>query len=135
MKKIVPIIGTFLVLFFAGCQPPASEVESSEKSSGELDRTVLPIKEPTYPAITELDARKATPPPRFEVKAPEKALSQLPGVYHQGGMRPLRRGRHLHRSGEDGRQHRSQRSCRRRPKRQRLRSCSGFSTRRLARTL
>ena len=73
MKKIVSIIGTFLVLFFAGCQQPTAEVESSEKSSGELDRTVLPIKEPTYPAITELDARKATPPPRFEVKAPEKA--------------------------------------------------------------
>jgi arylsulfatase len=38
-----------------------------------LDRTVLPIKEPSYPPITELDARNATPPPRFEVKAPENA--------------------------------------------------------------
>ncbi len=38
-----------------------------------LDRTVLPIPEPTYPPITELDARKATPPPRFEVKAPPGA--------------------------------------------------------------
>jgi arylsulfatase A-like enzyme len=34
---------------------------------------VLPIKEPTYPAITELDARNAKAPARFEVKAPEKA--------------------------------------------------------------
>ncbi|MEO8324756.1 MAG: arylsulfatase [Nitrospirota bacterium] len=39
----------------------------------QLDRTVLPIHEPTYPPITELDARKATPPPRFEVKAPADA--------------------------------------------------------------
>jgi hypothetical protein len=35
-----------------------------------VDRTVLPITEPQYPPITELDARKATPPPRFEVKRP-----------------------------------------------------------------
>ena len=28
-----------------------------------VDRTVLPIAEPTYPAITELDVRKATAPP------------------------------------------------------------------------
>jgi arylsulfatase A-like enzyme len=42
-----------------------------------LDRTVLPIPEPTYPPITELDARKATPPPRFEVKAPVGAPNVL----------------------------------------------------------
>ena len=38
-----------------------------------LDRTVLPIAEPVYPPITELDARNAKAPPRFEVKAPEGA--------------------------------------------------------------
>ena len=38
-----------------------------------LDRTVLPIQEPTYKAITEVDARKAKAPPRFEVKAPKNA--------------------------------------------------------------
>jgi arylsulfatase len=41
------------------------------------DRTVLPIPEPVYPPITELDARKATPPPRFEVRPPEKAPNVL----------------------------------------------------------
>jgi arylsulfatase A-like enzyme len=40
---------------------------------GEMDRTVLPIPEPTYPLATELDARDATAPPRFEVKAPTGA--------------------------------------------------------------
>jgi len=40
---------------------------------GATDRTVLPILEPKPPVYTELDARKATPPPRFEVKAPEGA--------------------------------------------------------------
>jgi arylsulfatase A-like enzyme len=38
-----------------------------------LDRSVLPIPDPSYPPITELDARNATPPPRFEVKAPAGA--------------------------------------------------------------
>ena len=42
-------------------------------AADELDRTVLPIVEPSYPHSTVLDARKATPPPRFEVKAPAHA--------------------------------------------------------------
>ena len=38
---------------------------------------MLPIPEPSYPPITELDARKVTPPPRFEVKAPDGAPNVL----------------------------------------------------------
>src|SRR6202795_4625790 len=41
------------------------------------DRTVLPIPEPQYPHSTVLDARNATPPPRFEVKAPANAPNVL----------------------------------------------------------
>ncbi len=41
------------------------------------DRTTLPIPEPTYPRSTVLDVRNATPPPRFEVKAPEGAPNVL----------------------------------------------------------
>jgi arylsulfatase len=37
------------------------------------DRTVLPVREPKPESVTELDARKATPPARFEIKAPDKA--------------------------------------------------------------
>lgn len=37
------------------------------------DRTVLPIPEPKQTPITELDARNAKAPPRFEVKAPTGA--------------------------------------------------------------
>jgi len=40
---------------------------------GALDRTVLPIPEPTHPAITTLDVRNAKAPARFEVKAPKGA--------------------------------------------------------------
>ena len=42
-----------------------------------LDRTALPIPDPSYPPITTLDARNATPPPRFEVKAPPGAPNVL----------------------------------------------------------
>ena len=50
-----------------------SEAGSEPGTGGPLDRTVLPIPEPEYPPITELDARKAKAPPRFEVKAPKGA--------------------------------------------------------------
>jgi arylsulfatase len=42
-------------------------------SAQQIDRTVLPVHEPAPPSITELDARKATAPPRFELKAPDGA--------------------------------------------------------------
>jgi arylsulfatase A-like enzyme len=61
-----------IVFCIVSCNQPAPITETSG-TSGELDRSVLPLHEPTYPAITELDARKATAPARFEVKAPEKA--------------------------------------------------------------
>jgi len=41
------------------------------------DRTTLPIHEPQYPHSTVLDVRNATPPPRFEVKAPADAPNVL----------------------------------------------------------
>ncbi len=41
------------------------------------DRTSLPIPEPQYPHSTVLDVRNATPPPRFEVKAPAGAPNIL----------------------------------------------------------
>jgi len=38
-----------------------------------MDRTTLPIPEPKRPLYTELDARNAKMPPKFEVKAPAEA--------------------------------------------------------------
>jgi arylsulfatase len=55
----------------------ATDQKKPPEPAGEMDRTVLPIKEPTYPAITELDARNATPPERFGVRAPENAPNVL----------------------------------------------------------
>jgi arylsulfatase A-like enzyme len=42
-----------------------------------IDRTVLPIPQPVYPPVTELDARNVKPPPFFEVKAPAGAPNVL----------------------------------------------------------
>ena len=42
-------------------------------AQSQIDRTVLPIPEPQVEPIKELDARNATPPPRFEVTAPQGA--------------------------------------------------------------
>ncbi len=42
-----------------------------------LDRTKLPIPEPQYPHSTVPDVRNATPPPRFEIKAPAGAPNVL----------------------------------------------------------
>ena len=50
------------------CAPGGAPTET-----GALDRTVLPIPDPVYPKITELDARNATAPPPFSVTAPEGA--------------------------------------------------------------
>jgi Sulfatase len=47
------------------------------QAAGKLDRTVLPIPEPNYPAVTEFDVRKATAPPRFQVTAPKGAPNVL----------------------------------------------------------
>ena len=58
--------------------PPVSAQQPAiPKSVVPTDRTVLPIPEPTYPYSTALDARTATPPPRFEVKAPAGAPNVL----------------------------------------------------------
>lgn len=60
------------------CNQPETATSSSTAGTTEspadgYDRTILPIKEPLHDAITELDARKATAPARFEVKAPANA--------------------------------------------------------------
>src|SRR5262249_43550979 len=53
----------------------------------------LPIKEPQNPPITEIDARNAKAPPRFEVKAPQGApkvaLLKLEGYSNEEIARSL----------------------------------------------
>ena len=57
---------------------PQPAVKSVAKPAVEkLDRATLPIPEPKVPHSTVFDARKATPPPRFQVKSPAGAPNVL----------------------------------------------------------
>src|SRR5512134_1465695 len=58
-----------LAVLMSWCVAPAL----AQTKGAALDRTVLPIAEPPVPTITEMDARKAKAPPRFEGKAPKGA--------------------------------------------------------------
>src|SRR5713226_4936450 len=62
---------SILIVLAVACTAPDVRAQQTP------DRTVLPLAEPSYPPITELDVRKATPPPRFEVKAPDGAPNVL----------------------------------------------------------
>ncbi len=70
-KLLMPLL--FSAFLCACNNQPKTENTASVNATGELDRTVLPIKEPKRQTYKELDARNATPPPRFEVKAPAGA--------------------------------------------------------------
>lgn len=66
------------ILFVAtlfSCTQTGKENETTvvTNSSSSMDRTILPIKAPTYAEETTLDARGTKAPERFEIKAPEKA--------------------------------------------------------------
>src|SRR5579872_6451620 len=71
-------LGAVLGWFAAAGHAPAI-VAAAQAQAGrdQLDRRVLPIPEPKLAPITELDARQAKAPPRFEVKAPASAPNVL----------------------------------------------------------
>jgi sulfatase-like protein len=62
---------SILIVSAIACTAPSVSAQDAP------DRMVLPLAEPSYPPITELDVRRATPPPRFEVKAPDRAPNVL----------------------------------------------------------
>ena len=68
-----------LMLMFAPLTgaPVAGQEAAPARVELPTDRTVLPIPEPQYPHSTVFDARNATAPPRFEVKAPAEAPNVL----------------------------------------------------------
>ena len=61
----------FILAMLTSCQSPSTPKEATDDTT--VDRTVLPIKTPAPPTYSELDVRKATPPPSFEVTPPEGA--------------------------------------------------------------
>lgn len=74
-KAAVGVLG--LALGTACATGPAMSDHAAPEVAGMLDRRFLPIQEPKPPMYTELDVRNATPPERFEVKAPQGAPNVL----------------------------------------------------------
>ena len=66
-----------LMLALLTTAPVAAQVAATVSVVLPTDRTVLPLPEPQYPHSTVFDARNATPPPRFQVKAPASAPNVL----------------------------------------------------------
>ncbi len=71
VRRNARLIALLLIAAAAGFATPAWGQKPAATDG--LDRSVLPIPEPRRAPITELDARKAKAPPRFEVKAPPGA--------------------------------------------------------------
>ncbi len=76
MKRLPAwIFAVVLTALFAAAW--AGKSNGTPSADDRLDRTVRPIPEPKNPHITELDARKVTRPPFFEVKAPKGAPNEV----------------------------------------------------------
>jgi arylsulfatase A-like enzyme len=71
--KWMTAVGVLAVLH--SCDPKSSTptIIAGSTDKGEMDRTILPIKEPARQTYKELDARDAIAPARWEVKAPKGA--------------------------------------------------------------
>jgi arylsulfatase A-like enzyme len=67
------IVLAALVVAVWGCNKSEPAPNTGQGATASVDRTALPLAEPKYPAITELDVRKATAPPLFQVKVPQGA--------------------------------------------------------------
>jgi arylsulfatase A-like enzyme len=71
MKRIASVTALMLTVVMA--LVPLATAPVGAQQPAPVDRTVLPVREPQYPPITELDVRKAQAPPFFEVTAPKGA--------------------------------------------------------------
>jgi arylsulfatase len=75
-RYLVAVLSSMLLVLI-GCsevaEPPQVTEPGVTSVPGTLDRTVLPVPDPVFPKITELDARNATAPPPFSVNAPDGA--------------------------------------------------------------
>jgi arylsulfatase len=71
--KAIAVVAICMVVL-AGCSPPEPQPASpAGPPGGPIDRTVLPVVPKARSAATEIDARNAKMPERFEVKPPAGA--------------------------------------------------------------
>src|SRR6185295_13338865 len=77
MKRIAVVVARMLTLVMLVGPISTLRVVAQARVVEPTDRTILPIPEPNVPHSTVFNARNATPPPRFEVKAPASAPNVL----------------------------------------------------------
>ena len=63
-RSVAPVLAALLMTTWA-CAQSGQAPSAGPGGAADVDRTVLPIAEPTHPAITELDARNAKAPPHL----------------------------------------------------------------------
>jgi arylsulfatase A-like enzyme len=71
--RVAALVALSLACAELGVRSALPVAAQQGQSQAQIDRTVLPVREPNYPPITELDVRKAKAPPVFDVKAPKGA--------------------------------------------------------------
>ncbi len=72
MRWTIPTLAVPLASLLAAGAAAQSPSPATSVTAN-LDRTILPLREPEHPPCTELDVRNAKPPERFDVKAPAGA--------------------------------------------------------------
>ena len=76
-KRRLVSVHLSVLLMLIGCSDGSQHQPAAEQNVTNApvpsDRTVLPVPDPVFPKITELDARNAEAPPPFSVKAPDAA--------------------------------------------------------------
>ena len=77
MRRISGVVARLLTLMLMLTPLATLRLAAQQQVIGPTDRTVLPIPQPKTETITEMDARNAKPPARFEVRAPQGAPNVL----------------------------------------------------------
>ncbi|HKO98704.1 MAG TPA: arylsulfatase [Pyrinomonadaceae bacterium] len=77
MRRTSGVIARMLTLMLLLTPIATIRVGAQQQVVGPTDRTVLPIQWPAIPTITEMDARNAKTPARYEVTAPKGAPNVL----------------------------------------------------------
>ena len=76
MKALFMLLACSIYFIAISCNQTGQTAQTAnavENNNGEPDRTILPIAQPDPQTFTQLDARDAKAPSRFEVKAPQGA--------------------------------------------------------------
>src|ERR1044072_1031144 len=77
MKRVAVVVARILTLVMLVAPISTLRVAAQSRVIEPTDRTILPIPEPKVPNSDVFNARNATAPPRFEVKAPAGAPNVL----------------------------------------------------------